>query len=441
MRRTYSTESGLTAGWARRRITPPAGVDLSGYVARAGPSVGVHDDIFADALVVDDGSTRVCIIGLDILAVDLAQDSVLRAAVAHAGGIPEKNILIGCSHTHGGPAVQNLRQCGTPDECYVRWMFEQVAAAVSEAGARMSSTRLAVTRAHSELGINRRSLRAGQGTAAPPDSGCVDPEVIALVIDAGPAGRALVFNYGCHGVVLGAENLLVTGDWITAAKSMLESQGAADLSLFLQGCCGDVNPQVRGSFADREVAGEMVAAPLMGAVADAVALDDPRIRVDWLAVELPLQPLPQREEIEQEISFRREELARMRAEGLPCASIHISEAMLGWAQDALSVVESGRVPGSVALPIQRLSFGDFSLIAIPGEVFSSIGLRIKAMRAGPTAVVGCANGNIGYIPDRSAFAEGGYEPSEAFKFYGIQMVGPESETVILNAAQTLLQGL
>ena len=40
----------MWAGTAKASITPPVGVELSGFVARTTPMLGVHDDLCAHAL-------------------------------------------------------------------------------------------------------------------------------------------------------------------------------------------------------------------------------------------------------------------------------------------------------------------------------------------------------------------------------------------------------
>ncbi|HOP77867.1 MAG TPA: hypothetical protein PLD05_10265, partial [Thermogutta sp.] len=72
---------------------------------------------------------------------------------------------------------------------------------------------------------------------------------------------------------------------------------------------------------------------------------------------------------------------------------------------------------------------------LPGEVFADLGLSIKA--ASPfrqTFVVGLANGLVGYIPNRSAYAEGQYEVVSARCAEG-------SGEMLVNAALRLLTEL
>ena len=61
--------------------------------------------------------------------------------------------------------------------------------------------------------------------------------------------------------------------------------------------------------------------------------------------------------------------------------------------------------------VQVIALGDdVAFVALPGEIFVELGLAIK--KASPfrhTMIVELANTAIGYIPNRSAYAEGNYE--------------------------------
>ena len=48
----------LKAGMAKTVITPPVGTQLSGYGGRTDPSTEVLDNLYAKALVLDDGNER-----------------------------------------------------------------------------------------------------------------------------------------------------------------------------------------------------------------------------------------------------------------------------------------------------------------------------------------------------------------------------------------------
>ena len=61
-----STSPTLTAGVARATITPPVGIDMSGFAGRE-PSLGIHDELYATALVFEEGEERVALVTCDLL--------------------------------------------------------------------------------------------------------------------------------------------------------------------------------------------------------------------------------------------------------------------------------------------------------------------------------------------------------------------------------------
>ncbi len=57
----------LLAGTAKADVTPPVGGPMYGYGARgANVSTGVHDPLYAKAIVFDDGTTKLAIASLDL---------------------------------------------------------------------------------------------------------------------------------------------------------------------------------------------------------------------------------------------------------------------------------------------------------------------------------------------------------------------------------------
>src|SRR4029077_12400039 len=57
-----STEAGVRAGAARKSIVPPFPTQMGGFHDREKDFEGVHDDLFARALVLDNGSTKLIFI-------------------------------------------------------------------------------------------------------------------------------------------------------------------------------------------------------------------------------------------------------------------------------------------------------------------------------------------------------------------------------------------
>jgi neutral ceramidase len=69
------------------------------------------------------------------------------------------------------------------------------------------------------------------------------------------------------------------------------------------------------------------------------------------------------------------------------------------------------VPEQVETYVQAFRIGDLGIVAVPGELMVKLGLDIK--KRSPfhqTMVIELANDSVGYIPTKTAYEEGGYEP-------------------------------
>ena len=79
--------SPIRAGAARVKLDPPGGLAMLGYGNRVGPNNGVHDDLAAQALVLDDGANKIAIAGVDLLAIGARIADDVRDRVAARTGI------------------------------------------------------------------------------------------------------------------------------------------------------------------------------------------------------------------------------------------------------------------------------------------------------------------------------------------------------------------
>jgi len=94
----------LKGGCAKVNITPPLGIPLIGSYGK--PSDDVLDELHAKALVLNDGSTTIAIVSVDLLYVPLEEiTNPIRKIIKDKIGIPEQNVFICATHTHSGPEV------------------------------------------------------------------------------------------------------------------------------------------------------------------------------------------------------------------------------------------------------------------------------------------------------------------------------------------------
>ena len=197
----------LTAGFSKVCISPPIGAPLAGFAAREGVSQGIHDDLFARAIVLANDEAAVALVSVDLLALSGDFIKRVREGIQRATGIPPEAIMIASTHTHAGPVT--ITTFFNPDESldssYMDSLARNIEEAVSTAWANRFTAKVGVGVGHVDgVGVNRRS----------PDQRPVDEEVgIIKIDDSAGRMRGVVINYSCHPTVLGPNNLLVTGDF------------------------------------------------------------------------------------------------------------------------------------------------------------------------------------------------------------------------------------
>jgi neutral ceramidase len=342
----------LWAGTARIDITPPVGLDLSGYVARLGPSTGVHDPLYARALVLDDGTLRAALVICDL--VGLASEFVAgaRRAISAATGIPEAALIIGCTHTHSGPATLTLNECGRVDPAYLDQVQAKLVEAVVQAAAAPQPV---------EAGVGWGSFPGGLYNRRG-DGSTVDATVGAAHLRT-PSGEtvALLATYGCHPVVLEASNRLISADYPGSLLSCVED-AVGGCAFFLTGACGNADPVRRGSFGDVQWLGEQLAEQVMNALHGMHYDAAPRLAITGERLLLPLQAVASAEQLREDIAKHRLLLA---AADPSSAEARVERAMLAWAESTLAHVQAEGPPPSVEAEIQLLRIGPLAIVGIP----------------------------------------------------------------------------
>src|SRR4051794_13113944 len=98
-----ASASALDAGVARSDVTPPTGFPTMGYVRDDAIARGQHTRLFARAIVLRQGDTKLALVATDL---GLTPGGLLVEVAARLAsrGFTERNVIISASHTHSGPA-------------------------------------------------------------------------------------------------------------------------------------------------------------------------------------------------------------------------------------------------------------------------------------------------------------------------------------------------
>lgn len=428
----------LVAGAADVVITPPVGVDLAGY--GFGPSVGVLDDLEAQALVLESDGTSAAIVAIDILTVGAELLSRVRERIEATLGIPEEHVLLSASHSHSSPTAHSLRQWGPVDEAYVHALEDHLVGVVTMAHRSAQPARVGFGSGRVEnIAENRRG-----------EVGTIDPQVPVVRFDSLQGEPiALLFNYACHPVSLHSYRNLISPDYPGYARSVVRSElGEGVVAMFTLGAAGDINPAgyVAGKTTpqrSRQI-GTILGCEVAKAALDACYQDEPTLKVRRMVLDLPTAPLPSAEELGEVHARCAAKAEQLRAEGRHFAEISVLEIKRDWAADTLQALADGRVRRSVPCEILALRIGAAVIVACPLEVFVETGLAIKAASpAQLTIVCSNSNGGVGYLPTADAYERSDYTNPEGLapKVYGDYALAPGAEPLVRARVGQMLQSM
>jgi neutral ceramidase len=404
----------LKGGCGKVNITPPLGIPLIGSYGK--PSDDILDELYAKALVLDDGTNTLVIVSCDLLYTPLEEIAgPARKIITEKTGIPEQNILICATHTHSGPEVFTKSKFRTPgdtpppaiDRSYLDTLVKKIAGSALIAYKDMRQVKIGAAKGQApEIVYNRRpknkdglvkmaftvppEVRATRKVVVEPDGdvrttfvlpddktewkfGPVDPEVCVLKVESmdGEILASLV-NFGCHPVsIYPFLSTAVSADYPAFVTSVVE-RAEGGLCLFTLGLAGDAVPYDRGVAQCRQI----------GRAVGGEALRR-------------LQFMTTTDEIT---------LSGLKKETVFPAKRPVAE----------KAADNDKILEPVTSEIQVLRIGDIYILGLPGEVLVEVGLQIKK-RAGleNLFIVTLSNDAIGYVCHSAAYDEGGYEPAGA----------------------------
>ncbi|HMA53486.1 MAG TPA: hypothetical protein VKT17_03445 [Acidobacteriota bacterium] len=418
--------SGLTIGYGERVITPPLGVDLSGYGFYLGRRAeSVLDDLKCRAVNLRSGQQSLVLISCDIIGFTVEDADAIRAGIAAAHGLPREAILLAATHTHSGPATQPMPGLGDIDPAYWHRLRALIVEAAAEAMSSSSPAEFSYAfEAIEPLGYNRRKK----------DFNGVDP-VLKAAIFRMPDRTLYLLSYACHAVVFGRKSH-VSADWPGAVVREIEKSG--DRAIFFQGFCGDIDPVLQmnrwgeGTSDDLLDIADLVLRRLVRAERYAVPQPEPRLAAFEHRIDVPLS-ISDKRTIEREAASFEKTYSQF-----PGASRFAKD----WRERALAAAPvMRRSPAVRGVPVQALAVGGLKLVAVPGEFFSEIGLKLQKTDA-PLVPIGYANGDVGYVPtDRDFRDRTDYACYCAPMFYALFPFRAGVERTFLKAARKAIRSI
>lgn len=381
----------LEAGAAAVEWTPEPGCYLAGFGANRRATT-VHDPLWARAVAVRSGRTRLVLISLDCLG--LLRDRA--DAIAGELGLKPGQVMICATHTHSGPDTigfwgPDRTQSGV-DEAICSRLSAAAVAAGQRALAALRPTLLTVSRTPAPI---RTAVNVRQ-----PD--VIDPTIGVLHFADADTGRGLatMVNWACHPETLGPRNTALSADFPHVLRQRLE-QSLGGTAVYVNGALGAMVTVAAAeeTFAEAARVGTVVADTAIGALrATEEVLESAEIAVTQREVAIPIT-----------------------------------------ADRYLDALGAGLIPnrlqadGTVPTTVTAWRLDDITLLGIPGEVEPGLGRRWKRMMGSRHRfLLGLANDELGYLLPREKFDD------DAYAYEQSMSPGPETAELLGDAVQRVL---
>ena len=423
-------------GLARVCTTPEEPLWLAGYGNRNHPSQGVLDDLFAQAMAIEDAhGRRALLLTVDLCALRTPTVDEVCRKIADRTGLKREQVLVSVSHTHSGPAVDLVHKTLYPIPPDGLQKLSAYAEKVKAHLVDLAEKALGdLERPNWPSGWGPRpSSRTGAASTptaatpawAPNPRNHADRDVPVLRITTpGGAVRAIVFGAACHNVTLGGNSYKISADYAGFARTHLETQFPGVQTMFVTGCGADANPNPRSTADEEEWTkrhGETLAREVLAVLSRPMRPVAGRLGTEFAFVDLSLQRARSREELEEK---RRGPGWESYQAGLMLAALDRHETL----------------PTKYAAPISVWQLGDgLTLVGLPEETVSEyVPLLKRALGTEGLWTAGYCNDVSGYLPTAKIQGEGGYECRGLFG-PNVGWFAPSAEQEVVEAVGRLAQ--
>ncbi len=283
----------FTAAAGKIDITPDLKTEttyLAGFGASGRPAKGVHDPLYARAVVVSDGRKTAAIVAVDCIG--LFRQDVLAMRRAVGWNDADHYVFVSATHDHSGPDTLGLwgRFPGVSgvNARYRKRVIAAVAKLVLDLSHRMRPA---------QLSYARRDLDARGLCRDSRDPVVIDPELDAVQFLARSGGAPIgtIVRWSCHPETSWRDNDELTADYPGQLCARVESR-TGGACLFQSGVIGGLltpdsdhdHGPLKGYAEGRRI-GQAVADAALSALRGAARVREPKVGFESALVRLPIE--------------------------------------------------------------------------------------------------------------------------------------------------------
>jgi hypothetical protein len=416
----------LQLGVAKVDITPLESIPLAGFSHRSGSSLGVLRPIYARFFLIKKSGQLYLLITADLI---WWGNIVLKPIqeLLKKYGIQSDHILLHATHNHSGPQTSDefTPSLGCPDHFYLTTLIEKVDEGFKQALENLEPVSLERGDGVWMAGVNRRKMKKGQVVMEPNLKGANDPAVTVIQFKRKDGTtKGLLVHATCHPTTTD-ENFISSefpGYAMDTLENCLLEEGV--VAGFLQGFCANIRPFLvkeeqfyRGTNADVERIGQElvdVVLEIMKSKMEPINIGD--VYLVTKNIKLPFSYVPGHDELVEKAKER---------------------GVIGeWSK---LLIKKIMIPVEANLEINFFSLSEkLAFLTANAEMVVEYGFYVRNLIGKQVLPIGYTNGIIGYVPTAVQLDEGGYEPIDSTKYFGMPShFTKEIELLIKSAFQDL----
>jgi len=430
------SEGVLVAGAGRADITPPRELwpELNTF-GEAGPVTGIAAPIYVRTLALgsagQDGRLLIASCELTIVTREMHQAVLDRLAGA---GYQDLQLLLVATHTHSVPANYwrdwlGERICGPFNQAYLDHIVTQITQAATQALNHPEPVSVSAGASRTRLLVKHMArVDAGSGRRAYTDTRV---EAMAFRRLDGTLMASLV-SFPAHPLaMLHQSQGQIAADYPGELSLLIEAAHPGAVALFLPGALGGVRATSpggtegyrgrSGAFGKVAMQADLLYGYVSPLLQDRPATAPSAVRLGWAtaAAGLPAADL------------------HYFPESTPFTGVRFLTGPLSWL--ANRVLDAAFIPDEAVFQVVRI--GDTVLLAVPGDLGSSVGIKLKRLlKTEHVWPLSHANGyDLGYVVDADEYdlggiIKGGHE--RVMSFFG-KSAGPFTIRALLSVADQI----
>lgn len=379
----------MKIGHSRCLLTPQGEFYLIGYRSenRMYPASGVHDDIYANALLFDDGEKEIFLFSADVLEFEEEMAEDVKSILQDRYGLDRDAVLLAATHNHSS-IVSYHKGWYTKkfDPGYYTWFVDAICKCYEECASNKQT-------ASAKYG--KKTILGYYGNRNHPGTPADNEIIVVKFYDVQDQPFAGLVNWAVHSTVISAENTYLTAELAGNVSKELEASFGFYPAMVVgaAGDCSNRNERQGNDFNELKRVSKALAKEIQDIeITQNVQLDTIQLQTVFHTIHHDMAFV--HEELRKEIKKCEETLCKENehkkqtalrkkitsmSEELNCHHFHLDAK--AWA----------------------IQLGEIQLIVFPGELGSCFGIELKEQYSGLAIVCGYTNGYYEYFMKKEEY--------------------------------------